>query len=118
METNHYEGELYCVLVNYGKTNITATPPSATPCTSIEDPRVKHQATWKRVERPKKLSTKKPSTTLEYTSQVGKKRHSNHANNHEDQVEKEKKKRLKGKAGTTHLTVQTVEAATQPRRSQ
>ena len=112
METDHYEGELYCVPVNYGKANITATPPSATPCTPIEDPRVKHQATWKRVERPKKLSTKKPSTMSEYTSPVGKKRHSNHANSHEDQVDEAKNKRLKGEAGTTHPTIQTVEATT------
>ena len=47
METDHHEGTLYGVPVNYGKTNVTVTLPSAMPYTPAEDPRGKHKATWR-----------------------------------------------------------------------
>ena len=118
METDHHEGTLYCVPVNYGKTNDTVTLPSATPSTPAEDSRGKLKATWKKIERPKKPPSKKPSATSLCTSPVGKKRHSSHANSHDGQVDEAKNKRFKGEAGTTHSNVQTVEAVVQPRRSQ
>lgn len=113
METSHYESELYCVPISYGKTTTIVTSSFTSPCTPTKDPQVKHKATWKKLARPKQNSATSHTMTL-----VGKKRRSSHANNHDGQVDKAKTIQFKGVANSTQPLDQTVEAVAQPRRPQ
>lgn len=99
--------------VTYGKTTATVKSPLASPRVQTEDPHAQHKATWKKITKPKQNLA-----TLNTTSSVGKKRRSNHANNHDGQVDEEKTKRLKGVAVSTQPTQQTAEAVAQLRRPQ
>ena len=106
MDIDNYEGELYCMPISYGKNNDTIMPLSTAPCTPIEDLQVKHKATWKKIAR-----LKQNSTTSVGTISLGKKRHSNHANNNVGQGDKARNKQLKGVVDPTQPIVQTMEVA-------